>query len=153
LDYVPGNCLQRSGRRLAGSDDVFPEPSVVPDRNERYFGLCGVNRLPCSTRVFNTQSENSVIHCPEGTTVMSPQKKHCALQWGGRKATHNIFNRGPTKQLSSYSLCRTTLFVFTKKCIPHYFATALGTAFSKPNITVLVLNISHITFVSLTPIL
>ena len=54
IGCVPGKCLQRSGRRLAGSDDVVPDPSVVLDRNERYFSLRGVNMLRCSTHAFNT---------------------------------------------------------------------------------------------------
>jgi hypothetical protein len=94
--------------------------------------------------------------------VMSPQKKALCTSvgagGGGEERQHiNVFNLGPTKQLSSYSLCRTTLSVFTTKCIPHYFVTALGTAISapqcctisKPSITNLVLNISHITSVLL----
>ena len=98
--------------------------------------------------------------------VMSPEKKkHFALQLGGRGGQErqhiNVFNLGPTKQLSSYSPCRTTLFVVITKCIPHYFVTVLGTAISapryctisKPCITILVLNISHITSVLLTKFL
>jgi len=36
----------------------------------------------------------------------------CLGGWGQEMQHIDVFNLGPTKQLSSYSLCRTTLFVF-----------------------------------------